>query len=327
MATVNYLPRRETMRIALIGIGKIANYQMQAISHTRGVKLVDAHDLDPVRAEELPGSVQFHDDLDKLLKKSTADAFLISTPTHTHFEVAMKVIEADRIAIVEKPLCTNQEQEDALRTAARTRKLPLYTAFHPSYGREVDWWLEQRQEKNFDLGRLIGFESCFADPFLLNGKLTLGAVGKAGAWLDSGISSLSILARLVDPMTMELIDGRMTAIPGFNCAQVQGLGLYRFQTDGRTGYGMVDTNWTLGKNYKTTRLWYENGIIELDHAKEYGRLRLRGQDELVFNLATDKPRLVNHYCGVFSNLLEMSERGVDNQDHSKVLHRLLFAAL
>jgi D-galactose 1-dehydrogenase len=315
------------MRIALIGIGKIANYQMQAISHTKGIQLIDAHDLDPLRAEELPGSVVFHNDLDILLQRSQADAFLVSTPTYTHFEVAMKVIEADRIAIVEKPLCTNQKEMDALMTAARTRKLPLYTAFHPSYGREVDWWREQREDQNFEMGNLIGFESCFSDPYCLNGKLTLGAVGKSGAWIDSGASSLSILARLVDIESMRLVDGRMTAIPSLECAQVQGLGLYRFKVGERTGYGVVDTNWTLGKNYKTTRLWYENGVIELDHAKEYGKLRLEGQQELVFNLATDKPRLVNHYCGVFANLTSMFEQKQDNKELSEVIHKLLFAAL
>jgi predicted dehydrogenase len=315
------------MRIALIGIGKIANYQMQAISHTKGIQLVGAHDLDPLRAEELPGSVVFYDDLNKMLQRSDADAFLVSTPTYTHFEVAMKVIEADRVAIVEKPLSTNQQQVDDLMTAARTRKLPLYTAFHPSYGREVEWWREQRDDENFEMGHLIGFESCFSDPYCMDGKLTLGAVGKSGAWIDSGASSLSILARLLDIESMSLVDGRMTAIPSLNCAQVQGLGIYRFKTNDRTGYGIVDTNWTLGKNYKTTRLWYENGVIELDHAKEYGKLRLEGMEELVFNLATDKPRLVNHYCGVFANLTELFEQQTDNKELCEVIHRLLFAAL
>lgn len=315
------------MRIALIGIGKIANYQMQAITHTKGIKLVDAHDLDPVRAEELPGNVKFHNDLDQLLKKSMADAFLISTPTASHFEVAMKVIAAGRIAIVEKPLCTKQEKMDALMTEARTRKMLLYTAFHPSYGREVEWWREQIDARNFDLGRLIGFESCFSDPYFLNGKLTLGAIGKAGAWIDSGISSLSVLSRLIDPRSMELVEGRMTEIPGIDCAQLQGLALYRFKSAEQRGYGMVDTNWTLGRNYKTTRLWYEGGVVELDHAKEYGRLRLEGQEELVFDLGTDKPRLVNHYCGVFANLLEMYSKGQDNKELTEILHRLLFAAL
>lgn len=315
------------MRIALIGIGKIANYQMQAITHTKGIKLVDAHDLDPTRADELPGSVQFYENLDLLLKKSSADAFLISTPTGTHYEVANKIIEADRIAIVEKPLCTRQEKMDALMTAARTRKLPLFTAFHPSYGREVEWWREQREARNFELGQLIAFESCFSDPYYLNGKLTLGAVGKAGAWLDSGISSLSVLARLIDPEEMQVIDGRMTTISDIPCAQVQGLGLYSFKAEGRTGYGMIDTNWTLGRNYKTTRLWYENGVVELDHAKEFARLKLQDQEDLVFDLATDKPRLVNHYCGVFANLTEMFGRGEDNKELSEVLHRLLFSTL
>lgn len=314
------------MKIGLIGIGKIANYQMQAISHTNGISLIDAHDLDPVRAEELPGSVTFYEDLEQFLKRSKADAFLVSTPTPTHFEVALKVIEADRVAIVEKPISISPEQEDVLRTAATTRKLPLYTAFHPSYGREVDWWVEQREQRNFDLGKLIGFESCFCDPYYLNGDLTLGAVGKAGAWIDGGISSLSILARLIDPTEMELVDGRMTSIPSLQCSEVQGLGIYRFVADGEPGFGIIDTNWTLGKNHKMTRLWYENGNIELDHAKEFARLTHRGSDELVFNLATDKPRLVNHYSGVFSNLTKMYGKGEDNQELSQQLHGLLFAA-
>jgi len=80
--------------------------------------------------------------------------------------------------------------------------------------------------------------------YFLNGKLTLGAVGKAGAWLDSGISSLSVMARLIDPKALELLEGRMTVIPSIDCAQVQGLGLYRFKTSGgRSGFGLIDTNW------------------------------------------------------------------------------------
>ncbi len=315
------------MQIALIGIGKIANYQMQAITHTPGIKLIDAHDLDPNKAEELPGSVQFHDDLEKMLKKSKADAFLVSTPTSTHFEVAMRVIESDRIAIVEKPLCTSQSEMDALLTAARTRKLPLYTAFHPAYGREVDWWREQRESHNFELGSLLGFDTCFADPYYIDGKLTLGAVGKAGAWTDSGASGLSALARLLDPTTMKLVDGRMTVIPSLSCAQVQGLAIYSFVEQDKKGFGVVDTNWTLGKNYKATRLRYENGIVTLDHAKELATLDLFDQEALIFNLATDKPRPVNHYCGVFSDLTAMFAKGEDNTGLSEVIHRLLFAAL
>lgn len=315
------------MQIALIGIGKIANYQMQAITHTQGIKLVDAHDLDPNKAEELPGSVHFHDNLEKMLQKSNADAFLVSTPTNTHFEVAMRVIESDRIAIVEKPLCTSQSEMEALLTAARTRKLPLYTAFHPAYGREVDWWREQREAQNFDMGALFGFDSCFADPYYIDGKLTLGAVGKAGAWIDSGASGLSALSRLIDPKELKLIDGRMTVIPSLGCAQVQGLGMYRPEGGSKHAFGMVDTNWTLGKNYKTTHFRYENGTVELDHAKEEATLRMFGQEALVFNLATDKPRLVNHYCGVFSDLRDMFSRGEDNTEISEVLHRLLFAAM
>ena len=315
------------MQIALIGIGKIANYQMQAITHTPGIKLTDAHDLDPNKADELPGCVNFHDNLEKMLLKSNADAFLVSTPTATHFEVAMRVIESDRIAIVEKPLCTSQSEMDALLTAARTRKLPLYTAFHPAYGREVDWWREQREARTFDLGALLGFDTCFADPYYIDGKLTLGAVGKAGAWTDSGASGLSALSRLIDPATLRLVDGRMTIIPSLSCDQVQGLGIYSFIEQDKTGFGMVDTNWTLGKNYKSTRLRYENGIVELDHAKEVATLSMSGQDTLVFNLATDKPRLVNHYCGVFSDLTAMFSKGEDNTELSEILHRLLFAAL
>jgi len=54
---------------------------------------------------------------------------------------------------------------------------------------------------------------------------------------------------------------------------------------------------------------------------------MTGQEKLIFNLATDKPRLVNHYCGVFSDLTEMYSKGQDNTELSEILHRLLFAAM
>jgi len=315
------------MRIALIGIGKIANYQMQAITHTPGITLTDATDLDANKAAELPGSVTFHDNLETMLLRSKADAFLVSTPTATHFDVVMKVVEAGRIAIVEKPACTSPQQLEAIMAETRARNLPFFTAFHPAYGREVDWWIEQREQRNFDLGHMLGFESCFADPYYIDGKLTLGAVGKAGAWVDSGISSLSAMARMIDPLKFKLVDGRMTAIPDIGCLQVQGMGLYSFDCDEHPGYGIVDTNWTLGKNYKTTRLWYQNGVVILDHAREHAELRIKADNPLTFNLATDKPRLVNHYCGVFSDVTEKFQKGEDNKEISEILHQLLFAAL
>lgn len=144
--------------------------------------------------------------------------------------------------------------------------------------------------------------------------------------MDGGISSLSILARLIDPAEMELVDGRMTSIPSLPCSEVQGLGIYRFKANGHPGFGIVDTNWTLGKNHKLTRLWYENGTISLDHAKEIARLNYADEEPLVFTLATDKPRLVNHYCGVFAELADLYGKGEDNQGLSRQLHRLLFAA-
>ncbi len=314
------------MKIALIGIGKLANYQMQAISHVQGVSLLDAHDCDKGRAEELPGSVDFYKNLDEMLNHSKADVFLISTPTSTHYEIALKVIEADRVAVVEKPIGITNEQEEILRNTATRRKLPLYTMFHAAYGREVEWWVEQRTQKNFDLGSLLGFESCFLESYYLNGLISAAATGKTGAWIDSGIASLSVLARFLSPQEIELVEGRMTRISGLACSEVQGSGIFRFKADGRNGFGLVDTNWALGRSHKTTRLWYENGVITLDHSRELAQLSSPDHKDLTFNLTTDKPRLVNHFCGALSNLRDMYNEGTDNQRLSSILHRLLFAA-
>jgi D-galactose 1-dehydrogenase len=314
------------MKISLIGVGRLAGYQMQAISHTPGIHLIEAHDINSLRTEDLPGNVEFSTELDHLLQHSKADAFLISTPTPTHYDLALRIIEAGRIAVVEKPLALTVKQEVALRQAAATRKLPLYTVLHAAYGREVEWWVDQRAKRNFDLGSLRGFESSFLEPYYLDGQISPAAAGKAGAWLDYGMSSLSILARLIDPGAMALVDGRMTRISGLSCSEVQGLGVYRFLDNDCYGLGMVDCNWTLGRNSKITRLWYDNGLITLDHAREHAMLSCPRSKDLTFNLTTDKPRLVNHFCGVFTDLRDMYEQGIDNQGHSAVLHQLLFAA-
>ena len=89
----------------------------------------------------------------------------------------------------------------------------------------------------------------------------------------------------------------MTVISSRGCGQVESLGLYSFVEQGLAGYGIMAINRSLGKNYKTARLRYESRSVELGHAKKLVTLNQVGHDKLSCNMATDKPRLVNPYCG------------------------------
>jgi predicted dehydrogenase len=78
-------------------------------------------------------------ELDDLLGDELLDAVVIATPVATHFELARRVLEADKHVFVEKPLALSSAQgEELVRLAeARNRRLMVghVLLFHPAVRR------------------------------------------------------------------------------------------------------------------------------------------------------------------------------------------------
>ncbi len=85
-------------------------------------------DLDPSRLERFarryPG-VELSTDLDRLLDDPALDAIFLATPVFTHYELALRCLQAGKHCFVEKPLAPSSEQASELIDFAGERGLQL----------------------------------------------------------------------------------------------------------------------------------------------------------------------------------------------------------
>jgi D-galactose 1-dehydrogenase len=314
------------MKLALIGVGHVAQHQVAAIARIPEIRLTDAYDLDSAKAGGLPDATHVHASLDTLLRSSDADIILVSTPNKTHFEIARQVIEAGRAVIVEKPIATSDAELDELIELSERKGCFLAVALHAAYARDLIWWVGRMQAEPAAFGRLRGFHAGFFDPYVVEGQLLPPAADLSGSWFDSGINALSVIGRIIDPDSLQLVEAHMSAVPQFPCSQIQGSALFSFRNLETTGHGTVDTNWTLGLNHKVTRIFYDDAQIILDHSRETVVIEHENQGVDRIDLRTDQSRLTNHYEGLFRHLIDMFEARRSNITVAARLHRLLFAA-
>jgi predicted dehydrogenase len=315
------------MRLALIGVGQVARHQLAAMARTHGIRLVDALELDPGKFGVLGNSVRFHPNLNALLEHSDADLFIVSTPSNTHLDISRHLLENGRAVLIEKPACANAAELDTLAALADATGMFVSVALHAGFGLEVQWWLEHRDDSEFDLGELISFDSGCFDPYIMRGEIGPQARTLLGSWLDSGINALSVVGTFIDTRDLTVYESFLAMAPGYEDLDVRGKATFTFSGKKAKGHGCIETNWTLGLDRKVTRLTYEGGDIILHHSKESVFLCREGKKILLKDLRNRFPRLTNHYCGLFAEVRNQLRTSQGNLESAIPLHRLLFEVL
>jgi predicted dehydrogenase len=133
---------RTPVSIGVVGLGYWGPNLARVFSELPQVELRWLCDASPevqlAMRSRYPG-VRTTPELDDLLEDELLDAVAIATPVATHFELARRVLEADKHVFVEKPLAVSAaEAEDLLRLAeARGRRIMVghVLIFHPAVRR------------------------------------------------------------------------------------------------------------------------------------------------------------------------------------------------
>ncbi|NOZ95720.1 MAG: Gfo/Idh/MocA family oxidoreductase [Acidobacteria bacterium] len=316
------------MRIAILGLGHVAEFQIEALTHVEDVTLVAAHDIDPVKAALAPEGVRFVEALDELLGTPGIDLFLVSTPNASHYEMGRRVLERGRSLLLEKPCCDKEEEMENLVELSRRHGAFFAVALHAAYARDVLWYSKQLTHGDLQFGPLTGFYSGFFDPYYKSGAIVEKASGLGGSWFDSGINALSVIGRFVTPDRIRLEQGRMTVVKGLPASEIQGAASFSYESDEFQGCGIVETNWSLGLDQKMTYLFYsrENVRVLLDHSNEQVTV-FRGRERILAkNLRNQRPRLTNHYVNLFRDVRQLYIQNETNLAYASPLHRLLFRA-
>lgn len=140
----------DMVRFGIIGPGRIAARFAQAFATVSpGAELTAVASSDPKRAKafarkyRIPFALRSYDEL---LASSCVDVVYVAVTNNAHFAVCMRVIEAGKHLLCEKPLAMNHEQAAAVFTAARERGVfameAMWARFLPA-AREVRAWLAQ----------------------------------------------------------------------------------------------------------------------------------------------------------------------------------------
>jgi predicted dehydrogenase len=313
------------IRLGIVGLGHVASYQLQALAGLEDYYEVTAVcDTEPTKAGSV-SDAPFFNDLPDFVGEARVDAVLVSVPNAQHASVCQAIMKAGLPVLVEKPATTTVAEFDVLMELADSRGTVLHTAYHAAFARELQWYAAQH-DLQASLGALTGFRCGFYDPYIVSGQLLETALSLQGSWVDSGINALSVMRRLVPSLCVT--DFRRTRVEGLPCREVQAsmdLAL-SVGPSGHGSNGLIDTNWTLGRNRKSTWLFYgqTDTAILLDHTAQRAILFSdRGEDVLVeFNDGV--ARLVAHYVGVFKDFHAVLEGGNDNRSLTRELLRLLY---
>jgi D-galactose 1-dehydrogenase len=136
-------PELPVIRLALVGIGKIARDQhLPVLSAHSGFQLIAT--ADPVTAVE---SLPAYPNIESLLDREDVDAIAISTPPQARFEIARRALEEAKHVLLEKPPCVSVEQVKQLAALSAQNGAILYTAWHSQHAAGVSaarGWLRDR---------------------------------------------------------------------------------------------------------------------------------------------------------------------------------------
>lgn len=117
------------VRFALVGCGRISKSHIDALGkHADAAELVDICDTDPdalAAAAEATGA-RPHRLLTEMLKSTTADAVILTTPSGLHPLQAMEVASAGRHVVSEKPMATRYEDGLAMVRACDAAGVRLF---------------------------------------------------------------------------------------------------------------------------------------------------------------------------------------------------------
>lgn len=117
-----------SLRVAIVGCGKIADAHAEQIRRTKGCAIVGVCDREKLMARQLAERVSAErcfDDLGQLLKEARPDVVHITTPPQSHFEIGRQCLEHGCHVYVEKPFTLDAREAEELIELAERRQLKL----------------------------------------------------------------------------------------------------------------------------------------------------------------------------------------------------------
>ena len=274
------------MKYSVIGAGNCFRLWESAFKEL-GLSFCSVCDTDKEKLKSLKYTV--YTDLDELLRNDGSDCIIVTSPVSTHFEIASKIISAGKSVIVEKPVSYDFSHVESLCKMAEMRGVDFICSYHAAFSMDVEHFLANRSSLKEGLGKLLGFECVFYDPYVINGELLPSSDSLYGSYLDSAVNALSVISRVIG------LDGLTPLTDPRQFLRKENLFSQTLYKKGSIN-GVIRTDWRLKKNLKKTLLTYEGGQILLNHSMQRIEKSLENQEpEIIDCNDCQRERLLNQY--------------------------------
>jgi predicted dehydrogenase len=121
----------------IYGLGMIADFHAQAITHLQGARLAAVASRDTGRARAFAqrhGVAVAAASIDELAARADVDVVCITTPSGAHLEPALAAIRAGKHVVIEKPIEITTERVDRILEAARAAGVWVVPIFQGRFG-------------------------------------------------------------------------------------------------------------------------------------------------------------------------------------------------
>lgn len=148
------------IRVGLVGFGLAGRvFHAPLISSVEGLELAGVVERTSSRAAERYPAITTYRSVDELMADASIKLVVVATPNATHFEVALRALEAAKNVVVDKPAGVTSDQIVQLMGLAGGIGLQ----FIPFHNRrwDSDFLTIQKVLHEKELGSLVHFESTF----------------------------------------------------------------------------------------------------------------------------------------------------------------------
>lgn len=111
------------IRVGVVGAGVMGDHHTRIYSTLKEAKLIGLFDLDPSRGQEVAARYGCKYFPDLLSLATSVDALSVSSPTSTHYSIALELLKAGKHLLIEKPLTLDVRQAEELCSLAQEQDL------------------------------------------------------------------------------------------------------------------------------------------------------------------------------------------------------------
>jgi predicted dehydrogenase len=195
-------PLRPTLRIGIVGCGKIADAHIEQIRATGIAEVVAACDSEPLMARQLAARYNVpatYGGLDAMLDKEQIHVVHITTPPGSHPDLAARAFRAGCHVFLEKPVALNADGTEAIIAAAEAAQRKLSVNYW--YNFEPPAVALQQLIAEGTLGEPVHVESTFG--YDLSGIFGSAVLGNRSHWVHGLPGKLfhNVLDHLINKIT------------------------------------------------------------------------------------------------------------------------------